>query len=380
MALIKGKDLKDKKLFKFFRINMTNYNFTYKEGENIDVNSDVLDEKCGLTFMDESYKKFISFYLKEYYFYIGDVSIDDEEDILKIEDGIYKAHKIILSNIRYKIDFDLTENEISKIINFTEGNVGFSEVYRLLHKKNHVKELIQLVMNIPRVVDYLYIFVKSPDEDEFFTLADFYFKGHPNGKNEINTDFLVWLEFTFKKLLAATNNTENFFIKYLNVIYNHYKCKFNYKTLQMFWNNKKVINNVLEKIIDGTCVCPFIDEKMAFILINNQEVIDFEKLLMFEPKLYQFIHYKTLTQTNLVLTKKDYNIINYIPEEIMKQYNIRLELFKKNYIKDEEYSDLSEFIMDIIKHEDYKDEFIFNKIFNIPKAKEILFNHLEKKY
>jgi len=131
MALIKGKDLKEKKLFKFFRINMTNHNFIYKEGENIDINSDVLSEICGLTFVDETYKKFIGFYLKEYYFYIGDVTIDDEEDILKIEDGIYKAHKIILSNIRYKIDFDLTENEISKIVNFTEGNFGFAEVYCL---------------------------------------------------------------------------------------------------------------------------------------------------------------------------------------------------------------------------------------------------------
>lgn len=82
--------------FKILRENLTPYDFTYKEGLNVDPNPFDPDPVCGggLFFSDE--KRILTF--GRYGTKIAEVMIPDGEQVVSVQDK-YKAHQIVLGGI-----------------------------------------------------------------------------------------------------------------------------------------------------------------------------------------------------------------------------------------------------------------------------------------
>jgi len=377
MSLIKGSDLKGIKLYKFLHIDLIHNGFTYKEGENVDIlpfNPKGTYSVGGLYFFDANKidnNEFVALYIGM--FYVADVSVDDDEPIWKEANGRYKTHKFTLKNIRNKIDFELNQEQINMIISKHEWNSDFNVVYHLLHGKEHTKDLIRSVMDIKHVGFYLFIYTKFIDEDLFFELVDLY--RDISKINESNI-FTHWINHTFKKLIEVSKNPEKLFEKY----YDKYGFKEDYidfhstDFFNKYWTHD-LICKCLQKILKKSSI---ISKSEAFILLNYQNVIDMEKFVMTNPTIYIYVFNKTKEMTKYILRKKileNYKeLYKYIPAELMKNYEIKLELLKNDY----PIKDIIEFGKEVIKNGDIKDEIVFDKLMKIKEIKQILIDSLNK--
>jgi len=347
MSLIKGADLKGKKLYKFLEISMKHHDMIYKEGENIDVLPFVPVGECskgGLYFFDESItdELLVKIYLSS--FYIADVIIDDDEPVWKESNGKYKTHKITLTNIRNKIKFELNDNVIKLICEGTEKNVEFGTFYKIFYGKEQTKELIKYVMSIKNVGCYLYKFVENIDEDIFFDLIKI--------KNDCcKEDFIYWIKNTFEKLMKISSNPEELLIRYYENISEKYAIKFDNDTniFRKYWT-KNVISRFLEFSITKNHTLFNIGTATAFILLNYQDTMDMEKLVELRPSLYRFVYNKTIRMTKFILSdKKLSDLYMFIPIELVKE---------------------------IILKNEQKDEVIFDELIKIKEIKEMVMGML----
>jgi len=134
--------------FKILRENLKHYDMQYKEGLNVDVLPFNPKPECGeggLYFTDEQYiLDFVDYGSK-----IAEVTVPEGEMIVPLEEK-YKAHKIILSNIRDLWTVETFEYLVSKGVNLHADYF----VLRCAAEKGHldvVRHLIEQGAN-----DYVY--------------------------------------------------------------------------------------------------------------------------------------------------------------------------------------------------------------------------------
>jgi hypothetical protein len=260
------------------------------------------------------------------------------------------------------------------ISSYSVLNSDFNVVYHLLHNKEHTKDFIKFVIDTNLIKSYLYRYTKFIDEDLFFELVKLHRDKHGN---KAATGFLCWINYTFKKLMIISENPGKLFEKYYdNFSDKNYICFYSFYS--KYWTRDlicKYLQNVL-KTNNNNCI----SNLEAFILLNYQDAMDMEKLVELNPIIYIYIFNKTIKMTKYIIRKeiiekKEYKkLFNFIPTELMENYEIKLELFKN----DCPIKDIVEFGKEVIKNGDIKDEKVFDKLMKIKEIKQILIDSLNK--
>ena len=127
MSIIKGKDLKNIKLYKVLRNDFTHYNFKYRLGKNVDIlpfNPRGHCSEGGLYFSD-------IYYIYKF-FNLGDLIVDvsiDGNEYIYVDKYKYKAHSISIFNPRKLDDIinQLYKNDINIAIQISGYTLQYAK-------------------------------------------------------------------------------------------------------------------------------------------------------------------------------------------------------------------------------------------------------------
>lgn len=424
MVLIKGSELKNKKLYRFLPIDMTRNGFTYKEGVNIDnlqFNPSGSCQSGGLYFFDENYSKIKNYYYENYY--VVDVSVDDNEDVWMETDGKYKAHKITISNIRNKIHFTLTTQHLDEIVKsnknnlyFDKNNLYFDFVYHMLHGKKHtLKELNNIydyVVNIKKdnavkYIYYLYDYIEFNDIDEdmflmlqsltkyfFDTMMYFFKKDYVQkcmfGKDTFNSCLLnynktvlkynLWRLYIVKHLLKKSKDPIEFLKKYYNSnnTYIIFDIEFEPEFVDVYLEKDEIRELILKNISAGKCFNMSLNKLEYALIMKCKDNNTIELLVESNPLSYIFVKEKTYDNTIKFLDKihemKSLYLTNSVIDYVCKEYINLYEIKKKLFLLYEYYDVTELFVKEIIEHGELLE--LYDKLKDNDKFKKLVISKM----